>query len=47
MIYFGKNMGFISEKTKYHTPAEDPFDISSDMLLQAADAKSCAVTVAT
>ena len=47
MIYFGKNMAFISEKkTKYHTPVEDPFDVSSDLLLQAADAKSGAVTVA-
>ena len=48
MIYFGKNMGFISEKkTKCRTPVEDPFDVSSDLLLQAADAKSGAVTVAT
>ena len=47
MIYFGKNMGFILEKTKYHTPIEDPFDVSSDLLLQAADAKSGAITVAT
>jgi len=48
MIYFGKNMGFILEKkTKYHTPVEDPFVVSSDLLLQAADAKSGAITVAT
>ena len=43
-----KEYGFyFRKKTKYHTRVEDPFNVSSDLLLQAADAKSCAVTVAT